>query len=301
MPIQIHNITRLRVHTDGVGVRSVVFLHGCPLSCFWCCNPETRFGPCQTLTAEALWSAVKQDLPYFRSSGGGITLSGGEPLRQWREVLPFLQLCGGISVDIETSLLAPQEALAALIPYIDTWNIDCKHMDEKRHLAFTGVSNERILQNLSFLSRHVPKEKIIITYPVLPGKNDDPENLRAMMAFLKELGIFRMELHPYRKVAEQKQKEFSLPLRPLPPLSPRAEAAIRATLSKNGFSLVEKESVTGRNKCRYLKQLRRSYADERNIPLEIPECTYQGPCIGTCPRCEWELSELNKQGGIHHV
>lgn len=295
MPIQIHNITRLRVHTDGVGVRSVLFLHGCPLSCFWCCNPETRFGSFQSLEPKQLWTLLKQDLPYFRSSGGGITLSGGEPLLQWRALLPFLQLCKGISIDIETSLLAPQEALEALIPFIDTWNIDCKHMDDGRHSAFTGVSNRQIQENLRFLARHIPTEKIIITFPVLPGKNDDPENLRAMMAFLKELGIFRIELHPYRKIAEQKQKEFSLPLRPLPPLSPRAEQAIRATLRKNGFSLVEKESVSGRDKCRYLKQLRRQYADQHQIPLEIPECTYQGPCIGTCQRCEWELSQLKTE------
>ena len=81
--VRVNSITRLRIRCDGQGVRSVVFLQGCPLDCFWCCNPEIRAGDdCKTLTGEQLAAYLRRDVPYFLASGGGITFSGGEPFAQ---------------------------------------------------------------------------------------------------------------------------------------------------------------------------------------------------------------------------
>ena len=79
----IQTITRLRINVDGEGVRSVVFMHHCPLRCFWCCNPETRTGEgYRTLTVRELYGYLKRDVPYFEKSRGGVVFSGGEPLLQ---------------------------------------------------------------------------------------------------------------------------------------------------------------------------------------------------------------------------
>lgn len=290
----VNCIVRLRVDADGEGVRSVIFLQGCPLSCLWCCNPETRFSKdFRTLTAPQLYHCIRGDIPYFVYSGGGVTFSGGEPLLQADFLAGFINAyCEGFHADIETSLHAPREALEQLIPLIDTWNVDFKVADAAKHKAYTGVSNETILHNLRLLAERIPKEKIIITYPVIPGFNDAPEQVEQMMAFLREIGVFRIELHPYRKWAEAKHCRYGLKAPQIEPLSPEQERRIRTMLEEGGFTLVSRIGVREKEKCAYLKDIRKTICRAYNLPVEIAECTVTERCAGTCPRCERELEQI---------
>ena len=300
-----NSITRLRIHSDGVGVRSVIFMQQCPLSCFWCCNPETRTGEdYRILTPEALYEYIKGDIPYFLASGGGITFSGGEPLLHSDFLREFISTyCQDFAVDIETSLFTTEENLNALIPLIDHWNVDFKVFDEKKHRAFTGVSNQRILENLVLLAENVPPERILITYPVIPGYNDSDENVQSMIRFMKEHGLYRLELHPYRKMAEEKHRKAGLKPTPVEPLSEEQYRHICQQFYDSGMTLISRKTLYGKDKCRYLKQLRRDLCQNRQLNVEIIDCTFDGECIGTCPRCEFELQQIGQQltGGAHHL
>lgn len=292
--VRVNSITRLRIRSDGQGVRSLIFLQGCPLNCFWCCNPETRFGDdFQTLTAKALYQCLENDIPYYRFSGGGITFSGGEPLAQARFLRAFIEAyCKEIPVDVETSLFVSEAQLRPLIPLIHEWNVDFKILDEEKHRQYTGVSNRPILQNLRLLAKEVPAERILITIPLIPGHNDSDEDLLAMTAFLKELGLSRIELHPYRKFAEDKQRQQGLTPFELPKLTAERLLRIRALLEQQGMVSVQRSGLYGKEKCRYLKDLRKEACRQYQLPVEIIDCPYTGPCIGTCPRCEAELEEI---------
>lgn len=306
----INSITRLRINTDGTGVRSVIFMQGCPLNCFWCCNPETRFGTnYKTLNSDTLYRYIRTDIPYFIQSGGGITFSGGEPLQQADFIKDFVQeYCADFAVDIETSLYATSEALEQLIPIIDVWNVDFKIADEASHIHYTGFSNQTILKNLSLLAKRIPAERIIITFPIIPGCNDSLQQLSQMLDFMKRNGLYRIELHPYRKFAEEKQRKYNLTVRPINALTNAQLRKIRFLLMRKGMSIVHKRRYYNKKKCRYLKKLRKQICKTHNISVSIPKCKFKGNCIGTCPQCESELQIIgshlitrNAERGIHHV
>ena len=146
---------------DGDGFRTVVFLKGCPLRCQWCSTPESQKGaPESTLdgsisygkpmTVEEVLVEVRKDSLFYFHSGGGMTLSGGEILAQSGFVLALLRRCRYEAIDtaVETSLYADWETARPVLEAVDTAFVDLKIFDEERHLAFTGVSNRRILENL---------------------------------------------------------------------------------------------------------------------------------------------------------
>lgn len=292
-----NSITRLRIHSDGVGVRSVIFMQQCPLSCFWCCNPETRTGKdYRVLTPEALYDYIKGDIPYFLASGGGITFSGGEPLLHGAFLREFISNhCHGFAVDVETSLFTDTENLKALIPLIDHWNVDFKVFDEQKHMEFTSVSNRQILDNLALLAQSIPPERILITYPVIPGYNDSDENIRDMIRFMKAHNLSRIEPHPYRKMAEVKQQKAGMTPTEVPLLSEEQYRHICRMFHESGMTLVSRKTLYGKDKCRYLKQLRKELCQTHQLEAEIIDCTFEGECIGTCPRCEYELQQIARQ------
>lgn len=294
--VRVNSITRLRIRCDGQGVRSVVFLQGCPLDCFWCCNPEIRAGDdCKTLTGEQLAAYLRRDVPYFLASGGGITFSGGEPL-VWGEFLEgFIpQYCRGFSVDLETCLDAPRQRVEGLIPLVDQWCVDFKMADPEKHREYTGHTNDRILENLTLLADRVP-ERILITWPVIPGYNDTDENVTAMIDRLTRLGLKRIEVHPYRKVAEEKQRRTGKSPVEVPELSHSRREQLEQRLREAGFSPEVRTPPYGKEKCEYLKGFRRRLCRDHSLDVEILECPVTEGCIGTCPRCEYELDEIGKQ------
>lgn len=303
---RINSITRLRIAADGEGVRSVIFMQGCPLNCFWCCNPETRTEEgYKTLTPEELYRYVRRDVVYFRASGGGITFSGGEPLIWTDFIHRFIRdCCRDFTVDVETSLDVPEETVRRLAPLVHQWNVDFKVADPEKHRQFTGSTNHRILKNLELLSRLIPRERILITVPVIPGYNDSDEDLGQMMDILRQWGIFRVELHPYRKIAEQKQRSQGWTPREIPTVGREQRKHIVSLLEEGGFTLAERPAPYGKEKCRYLKNLRTEVCQKEQLPVEIARCTVDAPCIGTCPRCEFELDEINRllsRGEKEHV
>ena len=225
---RIFDIQRFSVH-DGPGIRTIVFLKGCVLRCKWCCNPESQSYDIQTMTmggqtktvgrdvtVEEVMNSIRGDLPYYRRSGGGVTLSGGEALCQPDFASALLRACKDIGVDtaMESTGFADYEVIKRYLPYLDHYLMDIKHMDSKKHEAFTGRPNEKILENAGRIARD--SHHLIIRTPVIPTFNDTPEEIGAIADFASSLpGVSEMHILPYHKMGTDKYKglgrEYLLP------------------------------------------------------------------------------------------
>ena len=259
----VFNIQRFSIH-DGPGIRTTVFLKGCPLSCGWCSNPESirlspeiitrdikciRCGKCvvvcpqQTIivvdnTRTIQWEkcnycmkcadvcpsgaikavgkrmnvadvmdVVARDASYYRRTGGGMTLSGGEPLVQWQFALKLLQEAkkSGLHTTLDTSGCADWEVLDKVLNYTDLVLYDVKHLDSAKHQEATGVPNERILDNLRKTLKKA-RPKVWLRHPVIPHFNDSEEDLKQLCNFILTLNpsVEKMSLLPYHKFGELK-------------------------------------------------------------------------------------------------
>lgn len=212
----VFSIEEFAIH-DGPGIRTTVFLKGCPLRCTWCHNPEGQdFEPetmvkkgeksvCgERLSPEELASKLIRNEEIFKMNGGGVTFTGGEPLSQAQFLLEVLEkLDGRIHTAIETSGYAPKEVFRMVTDKVDLVMIDIKMVDPKRHMEWTGHSNALILSNLETLIGS--GKPFIARIPLIPGVNDGRENLEATAALLEgATGLQRMELLPYHKTAGAK-------------------------------------------------------------------------------------------------
>ncbi len=214
---RIFNIQRFSIH-DGPGIRTIVFLKGCYMRCAWCCNPESQRYDIETMneagkiktvgqdvTVAELMPEILSDMPYYRRSGGGITLSGGEVLAQADFARDLLRACkdAGLHTAIETAGSLPYSEIEKLLPYLDLVLMDIKHMDAAVHKEYTGISNERILENARTLAE-IGVELIIRT-PVIPGVNDNDRDIRAISSFAASLGSVREHhLLPYHRLGSDK-------------------------------------------------------------------------------------------------
>ena len=217
----ISEIQRFSVH-DGPGIRTLVFLKGCPLRCKWCCNPEnirtepqvvTRRGVQQTigrrLPVGELMAEIRKDVIYYRRSGGGVTLSGGEVLFQPEFALAVLQACKAenIHTAIETSAFASYSTIQKLLPWLDLVMCDLKHVDPEKHLRYTGRPNDTILENLR--KTGISGTPLIIRVPVVPTFNDTPAEIASIAAYASSLpGVRELHLLPYHRLGESKYKEL---------------------------------------------------------------------------------------------
>lgn len=260
----IFEIRKYTLH-DGPGVRTTVFLKGCPLSCLWCCNPESqpslpelvwahdrclqcglciglcehralaiekggahvidrsrcqRCGSCadrcpsealrligKWATAEEVLAEVSRDALYFENSGGGLTLSGGEPLSQPEFTAELLRRYKheekGSNTVVETCGYSKWSSLERISPYVDLFLYDIKHMDPAEHLRLTGRDNLLILDNARRLAG--AGRSLVIRLPLIPGLNDTDANLNATAAFALSLpGVSRIDLLPYHRLGEPK-------------------------------------------------------------------------------------------------
>jgi len=268
MPVRglIFNIQRYSIH-DGPGIRTLVFMKGCPLRCLWCDNPEGQLmrpevlfsevrcikcwkcvdicpvnaivkrentieinrkicincGKCaEVCYAEAIrlagkWVTVEEvlkeiikDIIFYEVSQGGVTVGGGEPTMQPEFTTQLLKACKehGINTAIETCGYTKWENFQKMLKYLDLIFYDIKHMDSKKHQLLTGKPNELILENLEKLSREtVP---IIVRIPLVPGCNDQKENIKSTAKFLSKLGgnIVRVEILPYHRLGITKYKQL---------------------------------------------------------------------------------------------
>jgi pyruvate formate lyase activating enzyme len=214
---RIFNIQRFSIH-DGPGIRTIVFFKGCYMRCAWCCNPESQEYAIQTMvengkekvvgrdvTVDEILPEILADEPYYRRSGGGVTLSGGEFLGQHEFAAELLKTCKeyGLHTAVESTANAPYEKIQAVLPYIDLYLMDIKHMDSDKHKEYTGASNQLILENAKRLAGS--GVQLIIRTPVIPGFNDTAEEIRAISRFAASLGgVNEMHLLPYHRLGSDK-------------------------------------------------------------------------------------------------
>jgi pyruvate formate lyase activating enzyme len=157
------------------------------------------------MTVEELVAEAKKDLVFYKHSGGGVTLSGGEPLLHPDFVLRLLQALKEerINVGVDACGHVPWAGIEPMLPYIDFFLWDLKHMDSRKHWEFTGVPNELILQNARSVSdRNIP---LYIRIPVIPGYNDSEENIKATCEFARELSsLVEVDLLPLHHLGKAK-------------------------------------------------------------------------------------------------
>ncbi|MBN1978682.1 MAG: glycyl-radical enzyme activating protein [Anaerolineae bacterium] len=283
----VFDIKKFSIH-DGPGIRTTVFLKGCPLRCWWCHNPEglapepelmvrasrcikcdacldvcvhgalyrdgakvvtdaakcVLCGACvaachaearqivgREMTAAQVMAEVERDVPFYDESGGGATFSGGEPLLQQDFLRELLRACKarGIHTAVDTCGFAPWEALDGVREAVDLFLYDLKLMDDARHRAFTGVSNALILSNLRALSQR--GHDIVVRLPLIPGINDDEENIRRTGAFAAELPhLVRIDVLPYHGLGDEKYGRLNKPYNlseTRPPADDRVAEAVR--------------------------------------------------------------------------
>ena len=215
---RIFDIQRYSIH-DGNGIRTIVFLKGCVLRCRWCCNPESQEYDIQTMmvqgkpkvigrdvTVAEVMKTVEKDRQYYWRTGGGLTLSGGESLCQPELATALLQAAqeSGISTAMESMGCAKWETIEKLLPYLDQYLLDIKHMNPRKHKEFTGRSNELMIENAMKIAKSGMTE-LSIRVPVIPGFNDTEEEIRQIAAYTATLpNVKRMHLLPYHRLGQDK-------------------------------------------------------------------------------------------------
>ncbi|AFL98803.1 MULTISPECIES: glycyl-radical enzyme activating protein [Desulfitobacterium] len=263
---QVFNIQKYSIH-DGPGIRTIVFLKGCPLKCQWCSNPEsqhpypevfyndnkcigigecryclkacragamteaegkvaidrercTQCGDCAEacpakavevcgvpMTVDEVLNSVEEDGAFYTRSGGGITLSGGEPLVQADFAGKLINEARqrGLNTAVETTGFAEWEAIEKVLNYADTVYYDLKCMDSQKHKKYTGVANEKILFNFKKICTEFPEMAIRVRTPIVPGFNDTKREIRAIVEFIKGMPRdIEYEILPYHRLGESK-------------------------------------------------------------------------------------------------
>ncbi len=263
----VFNIQKFSVN-DGPGIRTTVFLKGCPLNCLWCHNPESKHvqpelmyaphkcvscGKCQPLCPngchtmkdgvhffdrtscigcgacttycynEALSLAgetksvseviaeVMKDKPFYDNSGGGITLSGGEPMLQFDFTLALLKAAKeeGLHTAIETCGYAKVEQYREILPYVDLFLFDYKETDREKHRTFTGVYPDRIRECLAFLNEN--GASIILRCPIIPTLNDREEHLLGIAETANTYSAIReINIEPYHPLGNGKSEMLDI-------------------------------------------------------------------------------------------
>jgi pyruvate formate lyase activating enzyme len=289
----VFNIQQFSVH-DGPGIRTTVFMKGCPLHCLWCSNPESQnifpdlmvrdirckgCGACVevcpqgavTITLEQgrkidrgrcnrcllcvpvciyrslnscgtymdvgeVMGEVLKDRLFYKNSGGGVTLSGGEVLLQDRFVGQLLEQCKreGLHTALDTSGYGSWEILAALLPFVDLLLFDLKHLDSSEHKRTTGVGNQRILGNLEKASRMVP---VWLRIPLIAGFNDSEEHVKKIAALGRRIDAQKISFLPYHEGGKSKNEQLGRSY-PLPEAKAPQEEHIE-TLQ----DIIEKEGI----------------------------------------------------------
>jgi pyruvate formate lyase activating enzyme len=255
----------MSVH-DGPGIRTTVFLKGCPLRCLWCHNPESqsfdisigfnaekcvncgecvsfcaahsiadglhifdrekckRDGKCMELcynkalivsgyetTAQAVISEVMKDKTFYKTTGGGVTFSGGEPLSQPKFLLELLTAAkqAGLHTVVDTSGFGKSETISAIAPYTDLFLWDFKESDNSKHIEFTGVSNIPIKENLRLVNElGVPA---ILRCPIIPGLNDREDHYDGIASLAAEFScVQEVNVMAFHKLGDGKYEFFDM-------------------------------------------------------------------------------------------
>ena len=216
---RIFDIQRYSIH-DGGGIRTIVFLKGCPLRCKWCCNPEGQHYNVEKMTLGGKEKIVGQDVTvgeiidivekdriYYRRSGGGLTLSGGESLTQPDFAVALLKTAKerGINTAMESTGFADFSVISRYLPYLDLYLMDIKHMNSAKHKEFTSQPNELILENAKKITD--AGARLIVRTPVIPTFNATKEEIGEIAKFASSLkGVTQMHILPYHRIGTDKYK-----------------------------------------------------------------------------------------------
>ena len=194
-------ISRHRLAIDGEGVTTLVAFHGCPLHCKYCLNPHSlsKDTQCIERSVEELIDEVRIDQLYFLATGGGITFGGGEPLLNSAYIKEFCQQCPKEwRISIESSLNVPRKNVEDVLPFVKEWIIDIKDMNPEIYKAYSGISNERVIDNLKWIASEHPDllASISIRLPHIPDYNTDDDR-DSSQAFLETLGYTNFDRFEY--------------------------------------------------------------------------------------------------------
>ena len=194
-------ISRHRLAIDGEGVTTLVAFHGCPLRCKYCLNPQSLSKDTQCLerTVEELIDEVRIDQLYFLATGGGITFGGGEPLLNCVYIKAFCRQCSKEwRISIESSLNVPRKNVEEVLPFVKEWIIDIKDMNSEIYKAYSGISNERVIDNLKWIASEHPEllSSITLRLPHIPNYNTDDDRNKSQ-AFLETLGYTKFDRFEY--------------------------------------------------------------------------------------------------------
>lgn len=223
----IFKIKKFALH-DGPGIRTTIFFKGCPLSCYWCHNPEGIDPRSQTMIrrtssgnveetigtiigVDELIEEIEKDVLFYDESGGGVTFSGGEPLTQPLFLEAVLSACNHreIHATLDTSGFAPSAVVDRLLPRLQLVLFDLKLMDATQHRRYTGVSNRTILENLARIADS--QTPLRIRVPLIPGITDDDDNLSAITCFAATLKTVEgIDLLPFHRIGEEKYRRLGL-------------------------------------------------------------------------------------------
>ncbi|MEN8907625.1 MAG: pyruvate formate-lyase-activating protein [Clostridiales bacterium] len=204
---------------DGPGIRFVIFLQGCNFKCIYCHNPDTwNFNKNNIYTTKELINIISKYIPYFKSSTGGITISGGEPFLQIDFVIDLLKECKKINIHtaIDTNgylnvfsneYSNTPEKFNYLLDYTDLFLVDIKHMDKNKHIDLTGKDNDSVLKFINYLD--IKNKPFWIRYVIVPGYTDSSQDLKKLSQYIKTFkNIKKIELLPFNKVGEYKWKHL---------------------------------------------------------------------------------------------
>lgn len=193
-------ISRHRLATDGQGIRTLMAFHGCPLSCKYCLNPsclDASSDKIQHRTSEEIIKILRKDALYFLATKGGVTFGGGEPLLHAEFILEVIENYSEyIDVTLETSLNVPRKNLEILLPYIQTFIVDIKDMNQQTYRTYTGKDNTLVKENLKWLIQEGHADKIICRVPHIPEYNDDSAQEESIKE-LERMGITRFNRFNY--------------------------------------------------------------------------------------------------------
>lgn len=224
--MHVTNIQRFCLD-DGPGIRTTVFSAGCNMRCLWCHNPENlkpvitrrekdtdgcikELKSSRNISPEEIMETVLKDFKFYERTGGGITVSGGEPVCQIDELERLFEICreAGINTAVETALNYDYSNLERLFPNTDLIIADCKAVTESIHVKCTGVTNRKILENIKRLSDE--RRRLWIRIPVVPDVNITFDEIKRIGDFLADKNAEVIELLPYHKMGINKYKIWGM-------------------------------------------------------------------------------------------
>ncbi len=170
-------------------------------SCVKACFHEAIKVSGKYVTVDDVWKEIKRDIPYYLRSGGGVTLSGGEPTSQPEFALELLKRCkeNGLHTALDTCGYVDWQTMKRILDYVDLVLYDIKHMDPAKHKMYTGVSNELIHKNAELMASLYDNVSMMIRFPIIKGYNDSEENVTDTARFVAKIGLDKIELLPYHK------------------------------------------------------------------------------------------------------